>query len=746
MKKNLNLFIAILVCLTLNQTRSFASSHREAPLISSDPLADNTDVYAFRSPVDTNRVVLIANYIPFEHPAGGPNWYFFGENIRYEIHVKNQATTMADDIVYRFTFKLINEDSTTFFDIRLGKQNNKNTYTLERSMGGGAFIPIITNGIVPPPNIGPRSIEGNPVGLSAPNYDTLMRRAITTAPTGERVFAGPIDDPFFADLGGIFDVGNFRKPGRDGLAKFNVHSLVIEVPISTLQKDKKTTAQATSILDADYVIGVYATASRPAMTTFDANTGMNTTSGNYIQVSRLGMPLTNEVVIPIGSKDNWNSVMTNTSEEAKFDKFIVNPELALYMDDSKFGSAIPGLSDLRIQTNSLGKYDFRNGMPGLFPLKGTPAVNGTALAESAFGGFLLPNNSSPRAVDLLPIFKTGVPNLRPYQLATGKNGDPLAAGKPFVNNFLPTFGDMLRLNMAVPVTPRNSADFSSLGLVQAAALGLTDARFNGSTALQNIPNMDGFPNGRRLEDDVTTIELQAVGGVILAALGLSYENPAQLGKTLGFNAGVTKNDTTLKTVFPFVQGPWRGITGPQYVGPRSEQTVPVTFVKFTADKTGQKVLLRWEVVNELNVSRYEVEQSVDGLRYQKIGTVSVGAANTNSYELTDANPSLDKSNLYRIKQIDKDGKFTYTDVRMVKFGATNIITVTPNPAVGFIKVFSTQSPLQISLFDQGGKKVMSQILVNGSGQFNISSLAKGVYTVVAESNGVRVESKKIVKQ
>jgi hypothetical protein len=198
-------------------------------------------------------------------------------------------------------------------------------------------------------------------------------------------------------------------------------------------------------------------------------------------------------------------------------------------------------------------------------------------------------------------------------------------------------------------------------------------------------------------------------------------------------------------VFPFVQGPWRGFTGPQYVGPKSAQTLPVSFVKFTADKTAQKVLLRWQVANEVNVARYEVEQSVDGVKYQKIGTVSAGAANS-IYELTDLNPSLVKSNLYRIKQIDKDGKFSYTDIRMVKFGATNIITVTPNPAVGFIKIFSTQSPLQISLFDQGGKKVMSQMLMNGSGQFNISSLAKGVYTVVAISDGVRVETKKIVKQ
>jgi hypothetical protein len=236
------------------------------------------------------------------------------------------------------------------------------------------------------------------------------------------------------------------------------------------------------------------------------------------------------------------------------------------MDDSKFGQAVPALYELRIQSNSLGMFDFRNGRPGLFPLKGTSAVTGTALDDAIFGTYLLPNNTSPRAVDLLPIFNTGVPNLRPYQLATGKGGNPLAAGKPFINNFLPTFGDMLRLNMAVPVTPRNDPDFSYLGLVQAAVLGLTDPRFNGNANLEFIPNMDGFPNGRRLEDDVTTIELQAVSGVVLAAIGLWYDdfsgtgNPVtpQLVKVLSFTAGPTANDTTLKPSFPFVQSPWRG--------------------------------------------------------------------------------------------------------------------------------------------------------------------------------------------
>ncbi len=578
MKKFLNGFTATLVCLILHQTIAMASSHREAPLISNDPLADNTDLYAFRSPTDPSKIMLIANYIPFEHPAGGPNWYTFGENIRYEIHVDNNAATPGDDIIYRFTFTVMNEDPTTFFNIRLNKENLKATYKLERSMdGGNSFATIVSAGKVPPPNIGPRSIESG-VGLGAASYDALMTDAIATASTGERVFAGPVDDPFFVDLGGAFDVGNFRKEpqARDGLARFNCHSLVIEVPIATLQKDHKNEMQAANILDGDYVIGVWANASRRETTTLNSNGGPMGVSGGWIQVSRLGMPLTNEVIIPIGVKDNWNQRSPLGGLEGQFAGYLTNPELALYMDDSKFGGAVPGLSDLRIQTNSLGAYDFRNGAPGLFPLKGSPALAGTALDDALFGGILLPDDHSPRAVDLLPIFHFGVPNLAPYQLATGKNGNPLAAGKPFINNFMPTNGDMLRLNMAVPPTPRNDPKFSSLGLVQAAVLGLTDPAYNGDASLQFIPNMDGFPNGRRLEDDVTTIELQAVGGVVLAALGLWYDdfdgtNPVspQLVSTISFNAGVTHNDTAFKTDFPFVQGPWRGFTGPGYVGPKS---------------------------------------------------------------------------------------------------------------------------------------------------------------------------------
>jgi hypothetical protein len=567
-----------LQCLTFFASLSivnfgYASSHREAPLISNDPLADNTDVYAFRSPDDPNTITIIANYIPFESPEGGPNYYTFGSRVRYEIHIKNKANTAGDDITYRFTFMTSSEDPSTFFNIRLGKQNLKTTYMCEKSMNGGrSFTTIIMNGVVPPANIGPRSIDNPVLGLNS-SYDALATNAISTTAAGEKVFCGPVDDPFFVDLAGAFDAGNFRPEGNktnptiDGLNRFNVHTIAIKVPINLLQKDGKMVSAAANILDPDFVIGVWASASRQKIQTIyeGGDVGMD---GEYVQVSRLGMPLVNEAIIPIGMKDRWNATTPYNGEDLQFAQYFTNPELALYMDDSQFGGAVPSLNALRIQSKSLGSFDFRNGKAGLGGLRGNAALAGTALSDAAFGAVLLPDMKSPRAVDILPIFYTGVPNLAPYQLASGKAGNPLASGKPFIHNFLPTLGDMLRLNMAVPVTPRNSADFNSLGLVYAAVLGLTDARYNTTKDLQFIPNMDGFPNGRRLEDDVTTIELQAVGGVVLAAVGLWYDDfvpgttaspvTPRLVANLGFSAGPTKNDAPFRAGFPYMAAPWRG--------------------------------------------------------------------------------------------------------------------------------------------------------------------------------------------
>jgi len=576
-----------------------SSSHREAPMIANDPLADNTDLYAFRSPDHPDKITILANYIPAQLPFNGPNYYQFGEDIRYEIHIDNNLATPGDDIIYRFTFHKKNEDPTTFFNIRLGKQNLKTTYTLEKSTeAGGNFKTIIQNGIVPPPNIGPRSIS-SAVGLNVADYNTLIDNAITTASSGEKVFCGTADDPFFVDLGGIFDLGDApRTTGTlpmDALKCKNVSVIALQIDISALQKDKKSVSHAKNILDPDYVIGVWASASRRKIRTLNKPRGeedydadkhdrehdrdddndrddrddknLESFSGPWIQVSRLGMPLTNEAIIPIGRKDYWNFLTPyeDLPNLKIFGNYFYNPELALYMDDSFFGSAVPALKNLRIQRNSLGSFGFGNNQNGLFILKGNSALAGTALDDAVFGKLLLPAAHSPRSVDLWPIFHTGVPNLRPYQLATGKKGNPLATGKPFINNFLPNGGDMLRLNMAVPPTQRNDPKFSALGLVQAAVLGLTDTMYNKNSSLQFIPNMDGFPNGRRLEDDVTRIELQAVSGVVLAAIGLWYDdfksgNPVtpDLINVLSYNTGVNSNDTTFKTSFPYVQTPWSG--------------------------------------------------------------------------------------------------------------------------------------------------------------------------------------------
>lgn len=600
----MTLIVVSLIFFT-NQNETGASSHREAPLISLDPLADNTDLYAFRSPDDPNTVTIVANYIPLELPEGGPNYATFGEDIRYEVHIKNQTSTAAlgsakDDVTYRFTFTQTNEDPTTFFNIRLGKQNLKTTYVCEKSTdGGSSWSTIVSSGIVPPNNIGPRSIDGG-AGMNT-SYSSLVSQSITTASSGEKIFCGPRDDPFFVDLGGVFDLGQTRSAfgtdasnsdnARDAVAGFNTHAIVLQIPIGSLQKDGKSASEAENILDPNFVIGIWASASRPQIRTLSTTGDKPSYSGPWVQVSRLGMPLVNEAIIPIGQKDKWNAVTPYSAEEQEFIQYFANPELALYMDDSQFGGAVPALARLRMPTMSypaIGTipgyqtpgFDFRNGKDGAFAvtkLNPPPDLSATAFAVNLNEGLV--GEGKPRLVDVYPIFYFGVPNVIPYQLATGKTGGPLSAGKPFIHNFLPVTsdngklygGDMLRLNMATPVTERGTTEYTQNafeGLVRAAVLGLTAAPYNQSTNLEAIPHMDGFPNGRRLEDDVTTISLQAVGGLVLAAVGLPFDDAvagdysdlasAKLVAELTYNAGPTQNDVALSNNFPFLADPHRG--------------------------------------------------------------------------------------------------------------------------------------------------------------------------------------------
>lgn len=622
----------LMIVLITTSLESDASSHREAPLISVDPLADNTDLYVFRSPDDTNTVTIVANYIPLELPEGGPNYSSFGEGIYYEIHIKNQTSvgplgTAADDITYRFTFSQTNEDPTTFFNIRLGQQNLKTTYIAEKSTdGGNSFVTIVSNGVVPPNNIGPRSIEGG-VGLST-TYSALVQDAIITASTGEQIFCGPRDDPFFVDLGGVFDIGETRSEygsdpsnsnyARDAVAGFNTHSIIMQIPISNLQKDGYSVGQATSILDPDFVIGVWASASRQMITTLSPIGEKPTYSGPWIQVSRLGMPLINEVIIPIGEKDHWNAVTPYSVDEQSFIEYFSNPELALYMDDSQFGTAVPALEPLRIQTMSypgigiipgytMPGFDFRNFKDGAWAvtqLDPPPDLTGTAFAVNLNVGLVAPGQ--PRLVDIYPLYYFGVPNLIPYHLATGKTGGPLSEGKPFIHNFLPITddngtlygGDMLRLNMATPVTERGTEEYiqnAFEGLIRAAVLGLTVAPYNTTADLEFIPHMDGFPNGRRLEDDVTTISLQAVGGLVLAAIGLPFDDAVEpdysdlaspmLVAELTYNAGPTQNDIGLSYDYPFLVDPHRGF---DYVKSLTA-SAPGTVVSIGTDPLGLSI-------------------------------------------------------------------------------------------------------------------------------------------------------------
>ncbi len=752
--------LLIATMMLLPTFQASASSHREAPLIADDPLADNTDLYAFRSPDNPEMITIIANYIPLQLPHGGPNYYTFGQDIRYEIHIDNNISTFGDDIIYRFTFSRTDEDPSTFFNIRLGAQNIKMTYTCERSVDGGAsFTTIITGGAVPPPNIGPRSINSG-VGLGV-SYQSLIDGAITSLPGGGKVYAGPADDPFFVDLGGIFDLGDAPRMGgvnHDGVACMNVHVIALQIPISSLQKDGLTAAMADDILDSDFVIGVWASASRPAMRTLNGD-GTETASGDWIQVSRLGMPLTNEAVIPIGEKDYWNSLSPYAEDAAHFEYFY-NPELGLYMDDDLFGGAVPGLAPLRIQKASLGAYDFTNGADGLYGLKGSPAVAGTALDDAIYGTLLLPAAGKPRSVDLWPIFFTGAPNFPPYQLATGKAGNPLAAGKPFINNFLPNGGDMLRLNMAVPVTPRNDPAFSSLGLVQAAVLGLTDPTYAATADLQWIPNMDGFPNGRRLEDDVTRIELQAVSGIVLAAIGLWYDDydplvdPSPVTTDLldvyTYTTGVEANDTTFKAKFPYVQKPWSGAgkcSGlPVDYLAETDCGTPTDLNAVTVDAT--TVNLSW---SGEEATSYRVDYRIVG-----VGPVVKVPSVANFTTLYGLTPCTNYEFRVTVKCVGAGETFTTAWMPFstpCRLGTTteSMLEVYPNPASDKLQLnyFTSEAgSVSINVVDITGKIYIAQTTTATSGNntftLGLDNLESGVYFVQIKNGEKQVIDKFIV--
>jgi hypothetical protein len=407
-------------------TAATASSHREAPLISEDPSADNTDLYAFRSPDKPDTFTVIANYIPGEDPAAGPNYYTFSPFVHYNIYLDTNGDGKPD-ATYRFSFQRKNGQ---FF---LG--DTAQPYTVTKITGGKSTT--VATAETPPDNIGPRS---------TPGYHSLASSKVASTSDGGLVFAGQRDDAFFADIGAIFDLVAIRKDfttgGKDFFAGYGVHTIALQLPISAFDNG------------TNHVVGVWTTADRQTLTT---KTTVRKVKGrkvkttklvkSFVQVSRLGNPLVNEVVIPTSQKDKWNA--TPASAEDQFFSNYENPILAKVI-------------------NQL----YHVGAP-----------------ESGRD-------------DLVAVFLTGVPSL---------------------NNTGTKHVDELRLNLSIPVT---SADkFSRLGVLGG--------------------DVGGYPNGRRLDDDVIDIGEQAVAGFLKG-------NKVPLGD------GVNENDVANMTSFPYEADPFSG--------------------------------------------------------------------------------------------------------------------------------------------------------------------------------------------
>src|SRR5882724_8077953 len=183
------------------------SSHREAPEISKDPVADNTDTYAFVSPDKPDTVTIITNYIPLEGPDGGPNFFEFGDDVLYEIHIDNNGDAIPE-VTYQFRFHTTTRNPNTFLyntgqitAIDSANWNRPQFYTVTRVDRNGNANVLGSNLACPPCNIGPRS---------TPNYATLAQQSVHSLSSGVTVFAGQRAEGFYVDLGSAFDLLDLR--------------------------------------------------------------------------------------------------------------------------------------------------------------------------------------------------------------------------------------------------------------------------------------------------------------------------------------------------------------------------------------------------------------------------------------------------------------------------------------------------------------------------------------------------------
>ena len=431
-----------------------ASSHREAPLIAADPAVDNTDLYAFVSPERKDYVTFIANWQPFSEPNGGPNFYPFATDARYNINIDNDGDAKPDAI-FRWTFKNIDNRGNSTFLYNNGPVTSNNdenllfrqVYTLESSFNGRPFVTRITDAPVAPSRVGPASM---------PDYQKLRDEAVITFPGGWKGFAGQADDPFFLDLR-VFDLlygGDLSEVGQDTLAGYNVNTVALQVPFTDVALNEDATRNP--------VIGVWTTTERPRIRMADGSS-----SGGWVQVSRLGQPLVNEVVVPTGLKDAFNSLTP--------DKDATIPAVVKRVTEPEVPKLIEAI-------------------------------------------YKVPAPPTPRN-DLVEIFLTGI--------TTKANGPIKADLNSQLNNadvnpkkFQPS--EMLRLNLTVPITESPNR----LGVL--------------------AQDLQGFPNGRRLTDDVVDIGLQALEGAALTG---------KLVDAIAAGDKVDANDNAFTGTFPYLALP-----------------------------------------------------------------------------------------------------------------------------------------------------------------------------------------------
>ena len=474
------------------------SSHREAPEISKDPVADSTDLYAFVSPDEPDTVTIIANYVPLEGPAGGPNFYEFGDDVVYTINIDNDGDGLAE-IVYQFTFEnqVVNPNTFLYNTGPIGSLtdphwNRRQKFTVKRidTTGDGSKTTVLGEDLACPPcNIGP---------LSTPSYPELADDAVHQVGDDMKVFAGQRAEGFYVDLGSIFDLGILRPFEQDhttfGLAgtglgamaagvnatkQLNVHSIAIQVPKDQLTANGRDPDDADS---SRSVIGVWTAAYRQKVRMRD-DSGEHVWAGPWVQVSRLGNPLINEVIIPMGEKDFWNT--QPPVGDSQFLDDYTNPELS---------QLLPVL------------------YPGVFP----------NLAKYNAGP------PAPNRADIVAILLTGIP----------------AGLVPGFQNFSgPVQADLLRLNMAIK--PATSPKVTGL--------------LGGDVA--------GFPNGRRVFDDIVNIEVRALAGVVLSLVAKGFTPDGAAGVV---SQGLTASDgdtTAMGTEnylssFPYLGVPLSGFKVP----------------------------------------------------------------------------------------------------------------------------------------------------------------------------------------